>query len=130
MHNNYLNFLQKWIFSYLNCIINYMKWRIIEEIYPMAYQKFVDCMFPNLGVPSVMVLEYYDIKKLYKFFDEQGVYLIVEMLRPKQWQFLVSFDNGIVVTPKSESKKTRDEIEIDGFYECFKLLDKILKDKK
>lgn len=107
-----------------------MRWKEIEETYNDAYQKFVDCMFPNLGILSVTVLEYYDIKKLYKFFDDQGIYLIVEMLRPKQWQFLISFDNGIVVTPKSESKKSREEIEDEGFNECFRLLDKILKEKK
>lgn len=107
-----------------------MRWKEIEEQYPNAYKKFVVCMFPNLGVLSSSILEYYDIKKLYKFFDDQGIFLIVEMLRPKQWQFLISFDNGIVVTPKSESKKSREEIEYDGFIECFRLLDKILKEKK
>lgn len=107
-----------------------MKWRDIEETYPQAYEKFVKSMFPNLGVLSVSTLEYFDNRRLYKFFDEQGIFLIIEMIRPKQWQFLVSFDNGIVFTPKSESKKSREEIELDGFTECFRLLDKIIKERK
>jgi hypothetical protein len=34
--------------------------------------------------------------------------------------------NGVVIGTKNQSKKTREEIEIDGFFECFKLLDKKL----
>lgn len=130
MQYNYVIFYEKWNISFKNRIINNMKWREIEESYPDSYNRFVECMFPNLGVISVSTLEYFDIKKLYKFFDDQGVFLIIEMYRPKQWQFLVSFDNGIVFTPKSESKKSRQEIEIEGFIECFRLLDKIIKDRK
>jgi hypothetical protein len=107
-----------------------MRWSEIEKNCPDSYNKFVERMFPNLGVISVYVLEYFDIKRLYKFFDENGLYLIVEMYNPKQWQCSISFDNGIVVTPKTESKPCREEIEEEGFTECFKLLDKMLKDKK
>jgi hypothetical protein len=32
--------------------------------------------------------------------------------------------------PGQGSKPTREECEIDGFNECFKVIDKIIKDRK
>ena len=43
-----------------------------------------------------------------------------------QWVCNISLANGVVIGTNNESKKTREEIEIDGFFECFKLLDKKL----
>jgi hypothetical protein len=107
-----------------------MEWYTIEYLYPNSFKKFVDKMFPNVGLLSLSTLEYYDTKKLYRFFDEEGVYLTIEMYNPHQWVFSVSLDNGIVFGPTKESRKTREETECEGFLECFKILDRKIKDKK
>ena len=86
-------------------------------------------MFPNVGVVSLSTLQMYDNKKLYQFFDKQGIYLTVERLNSDQWLFSISLKNGIVYGPKQDSKPTRDEIEIDGFTECFRILDNQLTQK-
>lgn len=110
-----------------NCfIIKSMNWYIVEQSYPEAFVRFKDVMFPNLGVISISTLECYDVKKLYRFFDGEGVYLNIEMYNPYQWVFSVSLHNGIVFGPTQESKTTREEVEYDGFLECFKVLDKKL----
>ena len=103
-----------------------MDWYIVQYLYPKAFQKFSDTMFPNVGVVSLSTLQMYDNKKLYQFFDKQGVFLTVERLNNSQWLFSISLKNGIVYGPKQESKTTRDEIEVDGFSECFRILDNLL----
>jgi hypothetical protein len=102
-------------------------WYIIEYLYPFAFEKFICSMFPNVGVVSIYTLTLYDHKKLYKFFDKEGIYLNIEMYNPSQWVFSVSLQNGTVFGPTQSSKPTREEVEIDGFFECFKLLEKKLK---
>ena len=104
-----------------------MDWYVVEYLYPDAFNRFKDVMFPNLGVISVSTLECYDVKKLYRFFDGEGVYLNVEMYNPHQWVFSISLHNGIVFGPSQESKSTREQTECDGFLECFKVLEKKLK---
>ncbi len=106
-----------------------MDWYTIEYLYPNSFGKFIKTMFPNVGVLSLSTLECYDTKKLYRFFDKEGVYLTIEMYNPHQWVFTISLQNGIVFGPTQESKLTREDIECDGFNECFKILDKILRDK-
>jgi len=86
-------------------------------------------MFPNMGVLSLSTLNLYDIKKLYQFFDKQGIYMNVEILQQNQWLFTVSLKNGIVYGPKQESKLSREDIETEGFIECFKILDNFLRHK-
>ena len=103
-----------------------MDWYIIEYLYPKAFKRFSESMFPNVGVLSISTLYLYDNKKLYQFFDKQGVYLTVERLGEMQWLYSISLKNGIVYGPKQESKSSREEIETDGFNECFKTLDKLL----
>lgn len=106
-----------------------MDWYTIQYLYPESYDKFVKTMFPNIGVISVSTLLFYDTKKLYQFFDKEGIYLTIEMYNPNLWVFSISLQNGFVFGPATESKSTREEIETDGFYECFKVLDKILRVK-
>lgn len=106
-----------------------MDWYSIEYLYPGALSKFKERMFPNVGVLSLSTLVYYDNKKLYQFFDMEGVYLSIEMYNPKQWVFSISLHNGIVFGSAQESKKTREEAEEDGFFECFRVLDKIIMGK-
>ena len=101
-----------------------MDWYVIEYLYPIAFQRFKDTMFPNVGIISLSTLGLYDSKKLYQFFDKEGVYLTVEMYNPHQWVFTISLKNGIVFGPTQESKTTREETETDGFIECFRILDK------
>lgn len=86
-------------------------------------------MFPNVGLLSISTLEYFDMKKLYKFFDKEGIFLTVEMYNPQQWAFNISLDNGIVFGSVNESKSNREETECEGFHECFKLLDKKIRHK-
>lgn len=105
-------------------------WYVIEYLYPNALEKFVNTMFPNTGVISISTLSMYDIKKLYHFFDKNGVYLSIEMCNPAQWLFSISLQNGIVLGPTQNWKKSREEAECEGFIECFKVLEKIIIDKK
>ena len=105
-----------------------MDWYTINYLYPKAYKRFADKMFPNVGVPSISILQCYDNKKLYQFFDKEGVYLNIEMYNPNQWVFSISLTNGIVFGPAQYSKINREETENEGFYECFKILDKILRE--
>jgi hypothetical protein len=84
-------------------------------------------MFPNLGVPCISVLEFYDIKKLYHFFDKQGIYLTVEMYTKNMWVYTISLDDGRVIVPTQSSKERREEIENDGFEECFRILENKLR---
>jgi hypothetical protein len=106
-----------------------MDWYVIEYLYPNAFNKFKTTMFPNVGILSISTLGFYDSKKLYQFFDKEGVYLTIEMYTPSQWVFSISLKNGIVFGPTQDSTPTREETETDGFLECFKILDKILKEK-
>ena len=69
------------------------------------------------------------MKKLYQFFDKEGVYLTIEMYTPNQWVYTISLQNGFVYGPTNDSKTSRDEIEIDGFNECFRVLDKLIRVK-
>jgi hypothetical protein len=105
-----------------------MDWYTIEYLYPKGFKKFAEIMFPNVGVLSLNTLEYYDIKKLYQFFDKEGIYLTVEMLKQKRWVYDISLHNGIVLGPSQETVSTREDAELNGFLECFKLLNKSLID--
>jgi hypothetical protein len=103
-----------------------LDWYCIEYLYPNAFKKFNELMFPNIGVLSISTLETYDIKKLYRFFDKQEVYLTLEMYNPNQWVYTISLTNGGIVGPAQFSKESREDIEKEGFTECFKILDKKL----
>ena len=107
-----------------------LDWYCIEYLSPSAFKKFNELMFPNIGVLSISTLETYDIKKLYGFFDKQGIYLTLETYKPNQWVYTISLSNGVVFGPTQFSKESRIEIEKDGFFECFKLLDKKLGHEK
>jgi len=104
-------------------------WYSIEYLYPNSFKRFISAMFPNVGVLSLSTLEFYDTKKLYYFFDKEGVYLTIEMYNPHQWVFSISLSNGIVFGPTQDSKSTRPEVEFDGFTECFRILDMLMRDK-
>jgi hypothetical protein len=106
-----------------------MDWYMIEFLHPNALNRFKEIMFPNLGVISLSSLHVYDVKKLYQFFDKEGIYLTIEMYNPHQWVFTVSLSNGVVFGPTQESKTTREAIEFDGFLECFRILEKIIVDR-
>ena len=104
-----------------------MDWYVIEYLYPNALNKFIKTMFPNVGVPCLSVLSYYDIKKLYSFFDKFGIYLTIETYTKDMWGYTISLNDGRVFSPIQELKKSREDTEIEGFYECFKLLEKKLE---
>lgn len=110
-------------------IIRSMNWYEIEYLFPSAFKRFSEVMFPNMGVLSISTLETYDTKKLYSFFDKENIYLTIEMYNPCQWVFTISLHNGTVFGLTQDSTETREECEINGFFDCFKLLDKIKKDK-
>mgnify|MGYP003336738649 CR=1 FL=1 len=59
----------------------------------------------------------------------EGIYLNVEMLNLNHWVFSISLKNGVVYGPKQDSRYTREESEIDGFHDCFRILDKQIKDQ-
>ena len=105
-----------------------MDWYTIDYLHPNALKRFSEVMFPNIGVLSLSTLQVYDVKKLYQFFDKEGIYLTIEMYNPNQWVFSISLSNGTVFGPTQESKSTRDEIEFEGFLECFRILEKKMKE--
>ena len=107
-------------------IINDMDWYVIDYLYPKAFIRFSKIMFPNTGIPSLNTLEFFDNKKLYYFFDGEGIYFIPEIYNSNKWGYIISLQNGFVLSQMSPLKSNREECEIEGFYECFKLLDKIL----
>lgn len=98
-------------------------WYVIEYLYPKSFKRFAQTMFPNTGIISLSVLYVYDQKKLYQFFDNEGIYLTIDKYGPKQWFYTISFKNGVVIVPEQESKCDRESIEIEGFIECFKQLE-------
>ena len=104
-----------------------MDWYYVKTYCPKSFERFVCGMFPNVGIPCVSSLNLFDNKKLYKFFDNNGVYLNIEMYNQNQWAFTISLNNGFVIGNGQTSKQTRDEIEKDGFIECFKILEKRLE---
>jgi hypothetical protein len=100
-----------------------LDWYFIESLFPKSLNLFSKTMFPNVGLPSLSVLQYYDIKKLYNFFDRNGIYLTVEMLTKNRWVYNISMNDSRVIFPCQEPKLNRELTEIDGFFECFKLLE-------
>lgn len=104
-----------------------MDWHYIKNNYPKSFEKFIQNMFPNVGIPCVTSLILFDIRKLYKFFDDNGVFLNIEMYSKNHWVFTISLNNGFVIGNGINSKSTREEIEIDGFKESFKMLEKKLE---
>ena len=105
-----------------------MNWYTIQYLSSDATELFCKIMFPNTGVPSISVLDFYDIKKLYGFFDKQGIYLTIEMYTKNNWSYTIFLENEKVVLTSKESKSKREDIENDGFEECFKILDKKIKE--
>lgn len=104
-----------------------MDWYHIKNNYPKSFGRFIEKMYPNVGVPCVTILNLFDLKKLYGFFDYYGVILNIEMYNKNQWAFTVQMNNGFVIGNGLNCKQTREEIEIDGFLECFKMLEKKLE---
>lgn len=104
-------------------------WYVIEFLYPMAFKHFTDKMFPNVGIISISTISLYDIKKLYYFFDKEGIFLTTEMLYLNYWVYSVSLNNGIVFGYGEESKENRYDIECEGFTECFRILENNLRRK-
>ena len=98
-----------------------IQWKKIKNSYPYSYKRFVEVMFPYVGVIGVSTLDVFDTKRLFFFFDKENVFLNVERLGSYQWVYTIS---------KQETRQTREEIEIDGFNECFKVLDRELSNTK
>lgn len=101
-----------------------MDWYEIGYLYPKSYKKFVETMFPNIGIISVSILKYFDLKKLYQFFDNEGIYLNIEMITLNNWTYTINVNGNMITSSDLYYRFTREEIENDGFYECFKILDK------
>ena len=100
-----------------------LDWYVIEVFFPKSFESFSKTMFPNVGIPGITVLQYYDIKKLYRFFDKNGIYLTVEMLTKYHWIYNVSMNDNRTVFPCQEPKQNRESTEVDGFFECFRLME-------
>lgn len=107
-----------------------MDWYSIRYLYPESFERFSTSMFPNTGIVSLSTLSFYDNKKLYYFFDKEGIFLMVERFNTHLWNYTISLHNGICFGPGNFSKKTREETEDEGFIECFKILDKYLREFK
>ena len=104
-----------------------MEWYAIEYLYPTSFKKFEETMFPNVGLISISVLKYFDIKKLYSFFENEGIQLIIENYNPIFWTYTISINNKLSIFSNTTCcEQKREEIEEDAFLECFKLLEKKL----
>ena len=101
-----------------------MDWYIVQYLYPNAFQKFIDIMFPNIGVISVSSLTQYEIKRLYHFFDKEGIIMTTESYNTNQWVYTISLSNGIVFGPSQKTLQNRETCEYEGFQECFRILNK------
>lgn len=99
-----------------------INWKKIRILYPHAYHRFVEVMFPYVGVIGLSTLYLFESKKLYYFFDKEKVFLTVERFGPNQWLYIITLGDGRVLCPDQESRNSRDEIEMDGFMECFRVL--------
>lgn len=118
------------IFIKIQCcqiITGMMDWYAIEFLYPESFKRFARIMFPNIGIPSIYCLDCYDIKKLYKFFDNEGVYMTIESFSPNHWAYTISLHNGVCLGPGNISASSRELMEIEGFFECFKILDRKIR---
>jgi hypothetical protein len=104
-----------------------MDWYTIEYLYPLSFDRFIKTMFPNVGVISLSTLMFYNTKNLYQFFDKEGIYLNVEAYNKCIWVYSISLHNGASFAPNQTTRTNREEIESDGFVECFKILDKKLR---
>ena len=107
-----------------------MDWYIVKFLYPHAFDKFLEIMFPNTGIVSISTLTLYDNKKLYGFFDKEGIFLIIERYNTSFWNYNISLQNGVCFGFGSGSKKSREDVEDEGFFECFAILDKKIINKK
>jgi len=101
-----------------------MDWYLIEILYPKSFKKFVDIMFPNIGVISKSTLIHYDTKKLYSFFDYENIFLIVEMINKNQWTYTINIKGNCILSSNGCNGTTREDTENEGFQECFKILEK------
>ena len=99
-----------------------LNWKKIKEEFPQSYGMFVETMFPYVGVIGTSTLHLFEVKKLYYFFDKYGIYLTIERIGNSQWLYTISLRNGNVICPRQETRSTREEIELDGFFECFRIL--------
>jgi hypothetical protein len=106
-----------------------MDWYIIEYLYPKSFNVFIETMFPNIGMVSISTLKNFDIKKLYSFFDKQGIYLILEINHLNLWNFVIKKDNW-VLSDGTFTARTREEIEEEGFMHCFKKLEENINYKQ
>lgn len=68
---------------------------------------------------SIKALFYYDVRKLYEFFDSQGLVLLIGKIED-HWSFHIEADLH------SYSSDSRIEAEEKGFQMCFELLEKKL----
>ena len=103
-------------------------WYTIEYLYNESFNRFTNIMFPNMGVMCTSSLKNYDMKKLYRFFDKEGIYLNVELYGKYHWVYNISLHNGTTLGSPQITRHSREEIEVDGFIECFKLLDKKIRE--
>lgn len=107
-----------------------MDWYIIQYLYPCAFQKFIDVMFPNIGVISLSVLNQYETKKLYYFFDKEGILLTTDSYGQHQWVYNISLNNGVVFGQSPKTLQNREMCENEGFNECFRILNKKINENR
>lgn len=101
-------------------------WYLIEYLYPESFKRFIDVTFPNIGIVSINSLSFYKTKNLYSFFEKEGLFLNVEQCCPKRWLYTISIKNMIILGPINLRENNKEEIESEGFVECFKILDKMM----
>lgn len=72
----------------------------------------------KLAEDAALNIVYNNMRSLYNFFDKEGIYMTV--VDPLAWKWrIVANDNHT----EGNELKSRDEAELEGFEECFKVLE-------
>jgi|SaaInl6LU_22_DNA_1037377.scaffolds.fasta_scaffold108611_2 hypothetical protein len=103
-----------------------LNWKEIKRDYNRSYSRFIENMFPYVGVLCPSTLQSYDIKKLYYFFDDQYVFLTIERICVNHWVYTITLGDGKVYSSGRGDLTCREDAEINGFEECFSILEKQL----
>ncbi len=99
----------------------------IESQFPLAYKACVDYMSKRADVPVgreiiVSIFVYSPTMILYKFFDENGIYINI-LGQDNSWEYCINQIISMIIN------ETRVQAEAEALLEAFSELEKKLKNK-
>lgn len=104
-------------------------WGYVMKECPHAFKFFRETVFPNTTIVNKTILSLYHTRNLYYFFDSIGILMSVECLSETQWIGHIQLRSGFSYSVKG-SHKSRGDLEMSAFKECFKQLEKRLNNLK